>query len=167
VFKGHGFLFAGRSGAGTSTIAMMLKERAEILCDDRIIVRRWPEGFRIHGTWSHGEVPDVSPTSALLRAIMFLEKGSESCLIPINNKKESIRRFLACLIRPFVTRGWWENVLTLIDEMVREIPFFILRFRRDSNIVEILEKLIQAERSLQEYGISNFRHEDRHLHNQG
>ncbi len=27
----------------------------EILCDDRNIVRRWPDGFRVHGTWSHGD----------------------------------------------------------------------------------------------------------------
>ena len=32
----------------------------EPLCDDRNIVRRWPDGFRVHGTWSHGDVPDPS-----------------------------------------------------------------------------------------------------------
>ncbi len=52
----------------------ILRNKGEILCDDRIIVRRWPGGFRIHGTWSHGELPDVSTSDAPLRAIMFLEK---------------------------------------------------------------------------------------------
>ena len=70
VLNRQGLLFVGHSEAGKSTTVKMLQDRAEILCDDRNVVRRWPEGFRIHGTWSHGEVPDVSPASAPLRAIL-------------------------------------------------------------------------------------------------
>ncbi|RPI71464.1 MAG: radical SAM protein, partial [Desulfobacteraceae bacterium] len=71
ILEDQGLLFVGHSGAGKSTIVKLMKPKAEILCDDRIALRRWPEGFRIHGTWSHGEVPDVSPGSAPLKAIFF------------------------------------------------------------------------------------------------
>ena len=64
ILEGRGLLFVGHSGAGKSATTRMLKGQAEILCDDRIIVRRWEEGFKIHGTWSHGDVPDVSPNCA-------------------------------------------------------------------------------------------------------
>ncbi|MFH1414195.1 MAG: radical SAM protein [Candidatus Omnitrophota bacterium] len=39
-FNGEGLLFVGHSEAGKSTMAKMLKGKAEILCDDRIIIRR-------------------------------------------------------------------------------------------------------------------------------
>ena len=76
ILYGKGVLFVGHSEAGKSTTMSMLKDEGEILCDDRIIVRRWPEGFRIHGTWSHGDVPEVSNSTARLHAIFLLEKST-------------------------------------------------------------------------------------------
>lgn len=70
----------------------MLKGEGEILCDDRIIVRRWPDGVKIHGTWSHGDIPDVSNSSAPLRAIFFLEKSQENAIEPID--KHAVIRML-------------------------------------------------------------------------
>jgi MoaA/NifB/PqqE/SkfB family radical SAM enzyme len=46
---GKGLLLVGHSGAGKTTAARMLRKKGEVLCDDRIIVRRRPEGLRIHG----------------------------------------------------------------------------------------------------------------------
>jgi hypothetical protein len=54
VMDSKGLLFVGHSDAGKSTMMKMLRSQGEMLCDDRIIVRRWQDGFRIHGTWSHG-----------------------------------------------------------------------------------------------------------------
>jgi len=107
ILDGQGLLFVGHSSAGKSTTMRMLQNRAEILCDDRIIVRRWPEGFRIHGTWSHGELSDVSPNSAPLRAILFLKKSSKNELELLTDRPSVVRQLVACLIRPLVTRQWW------------------------------------------------------------
>ena len=74
IFNDKGFLFVGHSDAGKTTMATILKDKAEILCDDRMIVRRWKEGFRIHGTWSHGDLPEVSANSAPLKAIFVSGK---------------------------------------------------------------------------------------------
>jgi hypothetical protein len=140
-FQGKGFLFVGHSEAGKSTLATRLKGNAEILCDDRIIIRKLPEGFRIYGTWCHGDVPDVSAGSAPLKAIMFLEKAEENKLIPLKDKKEITRRILACLIRPFVTVDWWEKMLLLVHDVVEEVPCYVLRFDKDGGVVDILRKL--------------------------
>jgi len=104
IFEGKGLLFAGHSEAGKSTTATMLKGKAEVLCDDRIIVRKNENGFKIYGTWSHGDVPDISANSAPLEAILFLEKSGENKIIPITDKKEVTKRVLSVLIKPFVTR---------------------------------------------------------------
>ena len=136
-----GLVFVGHSEAGKSTMMKKLKGRAEILCDDRIIIRRWPEGFKIHGTWSHGELPDISSASAPLKAVLFLEKSEENTLIPVEDKKDSINRLVACVIKPFVTADWWVKVLDTIGKLVDEVPCYIVRSDKSNQIVSLLEKL--------------------------
>jgi len=147
-FQGKGLLFVGHSEAGKSTMATMLKGQAEILCDDRMIVRRQKSedrsqktGFKIYGTWSHGDVPDVSANSAPLRAIMFLEKADEDRIIPLEDKKEITKRLLSCLIKPFVTADWWDKTLVLIDKMAERVPCYVLRFDKTGAVADILRKL--------------------------
>ncbi|OGP91734.1 MAG: hypothetical protein A2Z19_00970 [Deltaproteobacteria bacterium RBG_16_54_18] len=141
VLDNKGILFVGHSDAGKSTMVMMLRDKAKILCDDRIIVRRWPKGFKIHGTWSHGDVPDVSADSAPLKAILFLRQDRENRLIPIDRKQESIKRLLACLIKPLVTADWWEQMLTLVDTMAHEVPCYSLHFTKDGGVIDLLRRL--------------------------
>jgi MoaA/NifB/PqqE/SkfB family radical SAM enzyme len=138
-FNGKGLLFTGHSEAGKSTIATILKGRTEILCDDRMIIRKQPQaGFRIYGTWSHGDVPDISSGSVSLRAIMFLEKAQENELILLKDKKEVARRILACLIKPFVTVDWWNKTLLTVEEVIKTIPCYILKFDKSKEVIEVL-----------------------------
>jgi MoaA/NifB/PqqE/SkfB family radical SAM enzyme len=139
-FRGKGLLFAGHSEAGKSTMADLLKNNSRILCDDRIIIRRQPEGFRIYGTWSHGDVPDVSNSCAPLKAILFLEKAKENKLIELNHKREITKRILSCLIKPFVTRDWWEKTLLLTDKLAENVPCYVLRFNKNGGVSGLLEK---------------------------
>jgi hypothetical protein len=137
-----GLLFVGHSEAGKSTISTMLKDHAELLCDDRNIVRRWPEGFRAHGTWSHGDVPIVSASSAPLKAIMFLEQAQENRLAPLTDRQVIIRKLLACLIKPFVTADWWKKSLTLVEQVAREVPCYTLWFDKSGTVVDVLQERI-------------------------
>jgi MoaA/NifB/PqqE/SkfB family radical SAM enzyme len=141
ILEGKGFLFAGHSGAGKSTIANMLKDKAEILCDDRIIVRRKPEGFRIYGTWSHGDVPSVSGNSAPLRAILFLKKSRKNCLVRLEDKKEITRGLLSYIVKAFVNRDWWEKTLPLVEKMASEIPSYTLEFDKSGKAPDLLKKI--------------------------
>ena len=141
VFDGKGLLFAGHSEAGKSTMVKMMRDKAEVLCDDRMIIRKWPEGFRIHGTWSHGEIPEVSPSSAPLRAILFLEKSADNRLVRVENKGERVRKILEFLIRPFVTPDWWDKMLTLIEEIADHIPCYTLYFDKSGKVGDLLKGL--------------------------
>jgi len=142
VLDGKGFLFVGHSDAGKSTMVMMLQDKAKVLCDDRIIVRRWPKGFKIHGTWSHGDVPDVSADSAPLKAILFLRQDRENRLIPIDHTQEIIGMLLACLIKPLGTADWWEKMLNLVDQMAHEVPCYSLHFtKKDGGVIDLLRHL--------------------------
>ena len=136
-----GLLFVGHSEAGKSTMVKMLRGRAKILCDDRIIVRRHSDGYRIYGTWSHGEVPEVSLDSAPLQAILFLEKDNVNRVIPMESSKDVLSRLLACLIKPFVTPDWWDKMLTLVGKIAREVPCYALHFDKSGKIVDLLKQL--------------------------
>ena len=139
---GQGLLFAGHSEAGKSTTVTLLRDAGEILCDDRMIVRRWPEGFRIHGTWSHGDVPHVSAAEAPLRAVLFLEKAKTNRLIPIADPQEVLKRVLPLLIKPLVTADWWEKTLAVVEAFVREVPAYRLQFDKSGKITKILGELL-------------------------
>jgi MoaA/NifB/PqqE/SkfB family radical SAM enzyme len=144
ILDGQGLLFAGHSEAGKSTIVKMLDGQAEILCDDRNIVRRWPDGFRVHGTWSHGEVPQVSASSARLGAILFLEKAPDNRLVPLDGSWQIVPRLLACLVKPFVTADWWEKMLDLMAQIAQDVPCYVLRFDKSGQAVDVLKELVDT-----------------------
>lgn len=141
VFNDRGLLFVGHSEAGKSTIVKLLKSQAKILCDDRIIVRRWVDGFKIHGTWGHGEVPDVSPDSAPLNAIFFLEKSNQNNLLKIENGQDAFKHIWPCLIRGFTADGWWDKILTLSQQLALEIPCYTLRFDKSGGFIDLLKSI--------------------------
>jgi radical SAM protein with 4Fe4S-binding SPASM domain len=163
ILNGMGILFVGHSESGKSTITKLLidagerpshdvvgKEsnllklpaQVEILCDDRNIIRKYNDGWRVSGTWSHGEVPVVSPSSAPLRAICFIEKAEKNNLESITDHKEIMHRLLACIIKPFITADWWYKTLNLVEQAVREVPFYILRFQKNVDIMEEMRNII-------------------------
>ena len=144
VLDGRGLLFVGRSTAGKSTTMKMLADRAELLCDDRNIVRRGADGFRVYGTWSHGEVPIVSAASAPLRAIVFLRKARENRVERVTDTAEIVPELTARLIRPLVTADWWQKTLTLVEQIVAEVPCYEMRFDKSGAVVPELERLARS-----------------------
>jgi MoaA/NifB/PqqE/SkfB family radical SAM enzyme len=152
--EGAGLVFVGHSEAGKSTTVKLIQDRAEILCDDRNIIRREGQGkgqgrdgrggeqgsFRVYGSWSHGEVPLVSASSAPLRAILFIEKSPDNRLVPLTDHREALKRLLACVIRPLETEGWWQKTFSVVEALAREVPCYIMEFDKSGRIVEqILE----------------------------
>jgi MoaA/NifB/PqqE/SkfB family radical SAM enzyme len=139
--KGKGYLLVGNSGAGKSTAASLLRGSSEILCDDRMIVRKTSGGIKVYGTWNHGDVPDVSSASAPLRAILFLNKSKQNYAHRLNDKKLVVKKLLTCLIKPFVTADWWEKTLGLIEDIADEVPCYDLYFDKSDRIVETIKAL--------------------------
>ncbi len=152
ILNGQGLIFVGHSDSGKSTTVNLLKRAAtlpgpspasvEVLCDDRNIVRRWGSGWRVHGSWSHGDVSDVSPASAPLGAVLFLEQAPHNRLVPLTDRKQIWRRLLATIIKPMVTAAWWQKELDVIERIVSDVPCYTMRFDPSGDIVRALVKLV-------------------------
>ena len=128
-----------------------LGERAEILCDDRNIVRWWPRGyaggppgFYVHGTWSHGDVPGrlVGRRAAARHPLPRAEPENE--IVPLADRKEIWQRLLATLIRPMVTADWWHKEMDVLERIVAEVPCYTMRFDRSGAIVPRIEELVDS-----------------------
>jgi MoaA/NifB/PqqE/SkfB family radical SAM enzyme len=148
IVGGKGFVFVGHSEAGKSTTMEMLKKAhkdkildAEILCDDRNVIRKWPEGWRVHGTWSHGTTADVSPSDSPLAGILFLKQDKANMIEPLLDKKEIWKRLLATLIRPMVTSEWWQKELDVLERIVNELPFYIMSFDKSGTIADMIANM--------------------------
>jgi hypothetical protein len=141
VLDGKGFLFVGHSEAGKTTLATMLRHRADILCDDRIIVRKWASEFKIHGTWMHGDLAEIRPDEAPLHGILFLEKDTQTRLEPIFQKREAVGRLLACAVKPMLTADWWHKTISLTASLAADIPCYCLHFDKSGSVVDLLERV--------------------------
>lgn len=145
VLNGEGYLFVGHSDAGKSTMALMMKEKGgTILCDDRNVIRKHDGFYYLSGTWSHGDVADVSSKTVPLKGIYFLHQAPENEIAPITDDTESFEALLACLIKPFETRDWWEKSLDFLTQVSSEVDCFNLWFNKDGNIVELLNEKTHA-----------------------
>ncbi len=140
VMDGSGLLFVGHSGAGKSTTVRLVGSAGEVLCDDRNIIRRWPDGFRVHGSWSHGEVPTVSSASAPLAAILFLRQAPHNRLVELA-PREAATALATCVVKPLVTADWWRMILELVEHAVAEVPCYALEFDTSGRVVPLLREL--------------------------
>ena len=143
ILNGQGFLFVGHSEAGKSTMMKLLRNHGEILCDDRNIIRKYPDGYRLFGSWSCGELPDVSAASAPLRAIFFLEKAATNEAIEITDNIDKFSRLLEHLVKALVTEEWWDKMFALAENIISDVPIYRLKFDKSGDVVNVLKPFFE------------------------
>jgi len=136
---GRGYLFVGQSGAGKSTMAKMWEDEPGIiiLSDDRIILRKFGNKIWMYGTPWHGEAMLASPARVPLKAIYFLEKGKKNELIS-EAATNSISRLFACSFPPFYNPDALNFALRFLEEAVKNVPTYELRFKPEKSAVEFI-----------------------------
>jgi len=81
---GQGFLFAGVSGAGKTTLARLAPPDATVLTDEISYVRQDGDGYRAYGTPFAGELARVGENvSAPLAELYLLEQGPDNRIEPL------------------------------------------------------------------------------------
>jgi hypothetical protein len=140
--SGQGYLFAGQSGAGKTTMAR-LWQKAEgvqgviVLSDDRIILRYLSGRFWIYGTPWHGEAGLASPTRAPLKAIYLLRHGPSNRLVSLR-RSDAVARLLACSFPPFYHSRGLDFTLGFLEQLLEAVPGQELSFTPDESVLPLV-----------------------------
>jgi hypothetical protein len=129
---GRGFLMAGRSGCGKSSLARMLRGRA--LGDEVGVVRAGPDGFTVHG--SPHRVGRRG--SAALAGIYLLARGRDG--------DERIRLAPAAALGRLSALAFWpaghecemRATLETLARLAETVPVWELRFRLRPDVWELI-----------------------------
>lgn len=121
---GRAWVFAGASGAGKSTLSLLWRgifPDAAILSDERVILRRGPEGWLAYGTPWRGTAGFSSPGPLPLGGVLLIRKAARPSLRPLA-PAEAAAGLLPCLLLPFGFRAVSGRILETLDRLVREVP---------------------------------------------
>jgi len=132
-----GFLFAGMSGAGKSTMASLWKRYsdAEVLSDDRVIVREADDGtFWVYGTPWHGTAHIASPGKAPLRGIYLIHHDDVNGRRPLS-VLEATSGLVARSFPPLWDAEWMEATLAFLERLSGVVPCFEMGFVPDASAV--------------------------------
>jgi hypothetical protein len=126
---GRGYLFLGTSGAGKSTTARLWKERGgvSILSDDRIVVRREGDDYRIYGTPWHGEAGWETPASALLEAVFILEQAPRNRVLELGPSQAVAQMMVRSFPAMWDQQGL-EFAVRFLSDLAARVPVRRLQF---------------------------------------
>ncbi len=133
--NGKGYLFAGNSTHGKSTMAKLWKNKAMILNDDRIILRCRDGRFWMYGTPWHGEYTDVSSHGIPLEKIFFLRHGQNN-RVKCRQGVIASSMLLARSFPPLWDRSGMQFLLNFCAELVNIVPCYELDFVPDIPILD-------------------------------
>ena len=132
-------IFPGRSGAGKSTIANLLRsaQGIEMLSDDRVIVRREADIYLAHGTPWPGDAGIAKNRRAPLRGIYFLKQARVNKIVELDDN-EALRLLLPVASIPWYDRDVLPPVLDLCGDMLASTPKYELHFTLDEKLGRFL-----------------------------
>lgn len=135
--RGRGYLFAGNSTHGKTTLARLWKDQAIILNDDRIVIRKKGDHFWMYGTPWHGEYTGVSPQGVPIEKIFFLHHADRNSVKKYNGASAA-SMLLARSFPPLWDAEGMKFTLDFCSQLVSVVPCYQLNFVPDENIVDFI-----------------------------
>jgi hypothetical protein len=135
--NGRGYLFAGNSGHGKSTMAGLWRNKGLVLNDDRILLRRREGVIQMFGTPWHGDYKSGVSRGVPLERCFILGRAE-------SNKASCIETAAACsmlLARSFPPLWDGEGMGFTLDftaGLVAEIPTYKLAFVPTQDVVDFI-----------------------------
>ena len=134
---GYGYLFAGNSTHGKTTMAKLWKDQSIILNDDRIVIRKRDGQFWMYGTPWHGEYTGVSPQGVPVEKIFFL-RHSESHGIEKINGAGAASMVLARSFPPLWDSKCMKFTIDFCSQLISAVPCYRLNFKPDESVIDFI-----------------------------
>ena len=130
-----GRMFSGFSGVGKSTMSKLwAQEGSRIINDDRLIIRRHGEEYRVYNTpMYYQDIPKAAP----LGAIFLIRHYPENALNLLRGA-QAVSRVMAYSIQNNFDRRYVSQRLAFFSELCARVPVFDLGFVPDASVVEYI-----------------------------
>lgn len=139
LYRGSGFVFSGASGTGKSTMAGWFAERdAQILSDERIILKTTPTGTRFFGTPWIGSGAFAANASAPLTRLFCIRHGVEQHRLESVPASRIVSFLLQQTFLPYWDRIAMDATLDSLVSMTQQIPCMSLACLKDPNVVDAI-----------------------------
>lgn len=133
-----GMALAGASGAGKTTIARLCSSAGHaVLSDDRVLLVRSAQGWRVHGTPWPGEGRFALNRGVPLSSVVFLSQGRANRARPLA-AAELARRLLPLSSVPWFDAEASGRCLDLVARLAAEVAVRELTFLPDPGAVRAL-----------------------------
>ncbi|MBN3038783.1 MAG: hypothetical protein JW869_05120 [Candidatus Omnitrophica bacterium] len=142
---GQGFIFAGKSGCGKTTIARIwhAHSRASVLNDDRMIIRRKNGKFMIYASPWHGDFGDYLESRiepAILEKMFFIYHA------PSHRAKEVLAQERFIRLYPAVFPTFWDsklliNIVSFCQDLLKKTPCYRLGFAKEKSVIDFIRKI--------------------------
>jgi len=134
-YNGRGYLFSGMSGKGKTTMATLWDNiGAQVIHDDRLIIRDNEGIFRMHNTPVYRN--DI-PRSASIDRIFLIEHGKENRITPLR-EAAAVSNVVANCIQHNYSPDMIARFLGSVSLMCSKVPVARLTFRPDRSIIEYI-----------------------------
>lgn len=138
VRAGVGLVFTGRSGAGKSTISALCHAAGwRILNDDRVMIYRRNDAWRVAGTPWHGSGRFAEADDIPLGGIYFLQQAPEDRMETMT-ASESRLALLDVAGVPWFENSWSQGVLEGLAKLVRDVEMRRLKFTKSETAVKVV-----------------------------
>jgi hypothetical protein len=138
---GRGYLFAGQSGAGKSTMARLWVNQpgVTLLSDERVVLRTDRDRITIHGTPWHGDAMLVSPLSGELAGVFLLNHSATHAVVPTGGSRAAAR-LLACSFMPFHSAAAVDRTTRAMERVIGDVLCYDLWFAPDRSVIDVLTR---------------------------
>ncbi len=138
--RGNGYLFAGKSDQGKSTMAKLWKDTGVVLNDECVVVRRNRGRFWLYGTPWSGEHGNPSLGGVPLAAIFFLSHSDKNHADRCE-QAEAAALLLARSFPPLWDQQAMKSCLDFMSDLVSAVPCYRLGFVPTNEVVDFVRCL--------------------------
>jgi hypothetical protein len=134
---GVGRLFVGHSGAGKSTTSRLWLRHsgAQVLSDDRIILRMEDDRPVMYGTPWHGDAGLAAQASAPVNHIFLLEHGKQNEIVPLEPGRAAAELFTRTFV-PHHSPSGLAHTLGFVERITALVTVSHFRFKPDASAIE-------------------------------